>query len=58
MFQLPSDLGEPSLKSAVTTMLSQPSGVVRYRFEGKDRSAVFNKSDVTGWHFVLVQIAS
>lgn len=58
MFQFPSDLGEPSLKSAVTTMLSQTTGVVRYRFEGKDRSAIFNKSDVTGWHFVLVQIAS
>lgn len=58
MFQFPSDLGEPSLKSAVTAMLSQTSGVVQYRFEGKDRSAVFNKSDVTGWRFVLVQISS
>lgn len=58
MFQFPSDLGEPSLKSAVTTILSQANGVVQYRFEGNERSAIFNKSDVTGWHFVLVQIAS
>jgi hypothetical protein len=56
MFLYPSDLGESSLKSAVATILSQPRGGVDYSFEGKARTAVFNKSDLTHWHFVLVRM--
>lgn len=56
MFQFPAELGEASLKSAVATILSQPWGSVDYRFGGKSRTAIFDKSDITGWHFVLVQI--
>jgi hypothetical protein len=56
MFQYPSEVGDASLKSAVATMLSQPRGSVEYRFGGTSRTAIFNKSDVTGWRFVLVRI--
>jgi hypothetical protein len=56
MFQFPSELGEASLKAAVATILSQPRGSVDYRFGGKSRTAIFDKSDITGWHFVLVQV--
>lgn len=56
MFQYPSDLGEPSLRAAVETILSQPRGVIEYEFDGTNRVGVFNKSDATGWHFVLVRI--
>lgn len=56
MFQYPSDLGEPTLRAAVETILSKPHGVVEYEFDGTKRVGVFNKSDATGWHFVLVRI--
>lgn len=56
MFQYPSDLGEPSLRTAVETILSQPRGRIEYEFAGTKRVGVFNKSDATGWHFVLVRI--
>lgn len=56
MFQYPSDLGEPTLRAAVETILSKPRGVVEYEFDGTKRVGVFNKSDATGWHFVLVRI--
>lgn len=56
MFQFPSDLGDPSLKAATETILSQPRGRIGYRFQETDRVGVFNKSEATGWHFVLVQI--
>ena len=56
MFEYPSDLGDATLKSAVTTILSQRQGSVDYNFGGQFRTAIFNKSDVTGWHFVLVQV--
>lgn len=56
MFEYPSDLGDPSLKSAVTVILSQPQGEVDYDFNGTHRTAAFNKSDLTGWHFVLAKI--
>ena len=56
MFQYPSDLGEPTLRAAVETILSKPRGTVEYEFDGTKRVGVFNKSDATGWHFVLVRI--
>lgn len=56
IFQFPAELGEASLKSAVATILSQPRGSVDYRFGGKSRTAVFDRSDINGWHFVLVRV--
>jgi methyl-accepting chemotaxis protein len=52
----PSDLGEPSLKAAVATILSQEKGRVEYDFEGKRRIALFDRSPFTGWTFVLASI--
>jgi methyl-accepting chemotaxis protein len=58
IFQFPATLGETSLQSAVATILSQPQGTIEYSFGGKQRTAIFNKSEaIPGWHFVLVQIA-
>jgi hypothetical protein len=56
MFQFPSDIGDASLKSAVAVILSHPSGTTHYRFRGVDKTAVFDRSDLTGWHFVLVKV--
>jgi hypothetical protein len=56
MFQFPAELGEVTLKSAVATILSQPQGSVDYRFGGKSRTAIFEQSAITGWHFVLVRV--
>ncbi|MDR3508769.1 MAG: hypothetical protein P4L64_12800 [Caulobacteraceae bacterium] len=55
MFQSPAELGEPSLKAAVATMLSRPNGAVTYRFQGKTKTALFERSDLTGWRFVLTR---
>jgi methyl-accepting chemotaxis protein len=57
MFQYPSDMGDQSLKSAVQIMLLQPKGMVNYQFAGIERKAIFDTSELTGWHFVLVQLA-
>ncbi|MDR3512791.1 MAG: cache domain-containing protein [Caulobacteraceae bacterium] len=57
MFQFPSDLGDPSLKAAVATILSRREGRVDYDFGGKHRAALFDRSDVTGWSFVLATLS-
>jgi methyl-accepting chemotaxis protein len=53
IFVFPSDVGSPTLSDAVKTMLSQPEGVVHYRYSGSDRTAVFERSRLTGWIFVM-----
>jgi len=53
IFQFPSDIGDPSLKSAVRQMLSEPEGVVHYTFRGTRRTTVFRRSARTGWVFAL-----
>ena len=53
IFAFPSDVGSPTLSDAVRTMLSQTEGVVHYRYEGKDRTAVFTRSPMTGWTYVI-----
>ena len=55
MFQYPSDMGDPSLDAAVKVILGQESGAVTYSLRGKERTGFFAKSNLTGWHFVLVQ---
>lgn len=54
MFQYPSDMGDPSLDDAVKLIMSQESGAVTYSLLGKQRTGLFTKSNLTGWHFVLV----
>lgn len=53
IFVFPSDVGSPTLSDAVKTMLSKPEGVVEYQYAGSDRTAVFERSGLTGWVFVL-----
>lgn len=53
IFAFPSDVGGPTLRDSVKTMLGQPEGVVHYNFGGSDRTAVFQRSSLTGWVFVL-----
>jgi hypothetical protein len=53
VFVFPSDVGSPTLSDAVKTMLSKPEGVVEYVYSGSDRTAVFERSELTGWVFVL-----
>ncbi len=53
MFAYPSELGDASLKAAVHTMLTEPSGVVHYTFQGSPRTVVFRRSIATGWVFAL-----
>jgi hypothetical protein len=53
IFVFPSDVGSPTLGDAVKTMLSRPEGVVRYTYSGSERTAVFRRSTLTGWVFVL-----
>lgn len=55
MFQFPSDMGDPGLKDAVAKILGADAGGIVYEFQGKPRTAVFSKSALTGWHFVLVR---
>lgn len=56
MFVFPSDLGNPGLAWAVTTMLASDAGSVDYDFEGRHRTALFVRSAATGWRFVLVRL--
>jgi methyl-accepting chemotaxis protein len=53
IFVFPSDVGSPTLGAAVKTMLAQPEGVVHYQYAGSDKTAVFERSRLTGWVFVL-----
>lgn len=53
IFVFPSDVGSPTLNDAVKTMLARPEGVVHYEYAGSDKTAVFERSALTGWTLVL-----
>lgn len=53
IFAFPSDVGSPTLRDAVGTMLGRPEGVVHYEYSGSDKTAVFKHSALTGWVLVL-----
>jgi len=53
IFAFPSDVGSPTLATAVQEMLSKPEGVVEYTYAGSEKTAVFERSEVTGWIFVV-----
>jgi hypothetical protein len=53
IFVFPSDVGSATLGDAVKTMLSQPEGVVHYQYAGSDKTAVFARSPLTGWTYVI-----
>lgn len=51
--EYPSDLGDPSLRSAVQEMRSRPEGVVRYTFRGVEKTVLYAHSRPLGWVFAL-----
>lgn len=53
MFAFPSDMGGPTLKTAVREILSRQSGSVRYEFRGVPKTVYFERSKLLGWVFVL-----
>ena len=58
IFELPTEKGSPTLSAAVRTMLAEPAGVVEYIYAGSERTAVFQRSALTGWVFVLGHIGA
>jgi methyl-accepting chemotaxis protein len=53
IFAFPSEQGSPTLSHAVETMLSSAEGIVPYEYGGSLKTAVFARSPLTGWTFVL-----
>jgi ketosteroid isomerase-like protein len=53
MFEYPSDMGSPTLSSAVEEMLSRESGVVTYVFRDLRKTVLFERSSILGWVFAL-----
>jgi hypothetical protein len=53
IFAFPSAQGSPTLSQAVTRMLSTEEGVVHYEYGGSQKTAVFARSPLTGWVYVL-----
>lgn len=54
MFKHPADI-DPRLKPVFDAILDKDQGAFQYSLEGKQIHAIFNKSPLTGWRFVLVQ---
>lgn len=53
LFEFAAELGGPDLAAAVKTMLSQPEGIVHYKFQGADRLVIFKRSASSGWVYAL-----
>lgn len=53
LFEFAKKLGSPSLTEAVEEMLTKPEGIVHYEFQGVKRTAIYKRSEVTGWIFAL-----
>lgn len=53
LFEFAAQLGSPTLTQSVREMLAKPEGAVRYEFQGEVRTALFKKSDATGWVYAL-----
>lgn len=53
LFEFARKLGSPSLTNAVDEMLTKPKGIVHYEFQGAKRTAIYKRSEVTGWVFAL-----
>ena len=49
LFEFATQLGSPTLTDAVAQMLAKPEGEVRYEFQGAQRTAIFKRSEATGW---------
>jgi hypothetical protein len=53
LFEFATDLGSPTLTSAVKEILAKPEGAVHYEFQGAEREAIFKKSGAIGWVYAL-----
>lgn len=53
MFEYPSDMGSPSLRSAVEEMLTKQSGTVTYVFREMRKTVFFERSSLLGWVFAV-----
>jgi hypothetical protein len=53
IFEFPGKLGSATLTGAVNEMLAAPQGEIHYEFQGAQRTAIFRKSEVTGWIYAL-----
>ena len=53
MFEYPSDMGSPSLSSAVQEMLTKQSGIITYIFRDMRKTVFFERSSILGWVFAL-----
>ena len=53
IFLDPYALNEPELEQAIREMLTRQQGVVNYRFRGKRRTVLYQKSQVSGWWYAF-----
>lgn len=55
MFKLPTDIGDESLGPAFANSLNSDKGQLDYELQGKNISAIFQKSKALGWHFFIAK---
>lgn len=53
LFEFAAQLGSPTVAHAVREMLEKRKGIVHYRFQGAQRTAIFKRSEASGWVFAL-----
>jgi len=53
IFEQPAQADSPSLAAAVKEMSARPEGVVRYEFQGAQRTAAYRRSRETRWVYAL-----
>lgn len=53
MFKHPTDIGDESLGPIFTTAIAKEKGQLDYKLNGKNISAIFQKSKALGWHFFI-----
>jgi hypothetical protein len=56
IFLDPYALNEPELEGAIREMLTREAGVVNYRFRGKRRTVLYQKSPVSGWWYAFGRV--
>lgn len=55
MFKHPTDIGDESLGPIFATSLKAERGKLDYELNGKNISAIFQKSKALGWHFFIAR---
>ncbi len=57
MFKHPTDIGDESLGPIFTSAIAKEKGQLDYKLNGKNISAIFQKSKALGWHFFLARLS-